>query len=46
MSDTTQQVKDLIDKATKVDATDALKFTQAALNAAHAMQVLELIKKI
>ena len=34
-------VKSMIDKAEKTyDAGDALKFSQAALNAAHAIQVL------
>ncbi len=44
MSDKTQ-VEGMIDKAAKSDkADDALKFSQAALNAAHAMQVLDQVK--
>jgi hypothetical protein len=39
-----KQVQSMLDKAAKADkADDALKFSQAALNAAHAMQVLKAI---
>jgi hypothetical protein len=36
-----EKVHKLVDRAlTASDSTDAMRFTQAALNAAHAMQVL------
>lgn len=42
MSNIKTQVNDLIDKAAKADDCDAaMRFSQAALNAAHASQVLE-----
>lgn len=40
-----KQIKGMVDKAAQADkADDALKFSQAALNAAHAMQVLKACK--
>lgn len=43
-SEIEKQIKGMVDKAAKSDkADDALKFSQAALNAAHAMQVLHTI---
>jgi hypothetical protein len=41
-----KQVQELVEKATKADkAAEAINFSQAALNAAHAFQVLEIIDK-
>lgn len=46
MLDVETQVKELIDKAVKVgDGGEAQRLTQAALNAAHAAQVLDLIDR-
>ena len=42
MSNITQQVEGLISKAATAEKSeDALRFSQAALNAAHAEQVME-----
>jgi hypothetical protein len=39
-----KQIEGMVNKAAEADkADDALKFSQAALNAAHAMQVLHTI---
>lgn len=41
MSDKTKEVESLIDKAAKAEKSeDAIRFSQAALNAAHAMAML------
>lgn len=46
MSEKTQQVEALIDKAAAAEKSeDAIRFSQAALNAAHTMQVLAETKK-
>ena len=46
MSDTKKQIEDLIGKAAgAADSNDAMRFSQAALNAAHASQVLFIIER-
>lgn len=45
MSELKAHVKTLVSKASQADKSeDAMRFSQAALNAAHAAQVLELVK--
>ena len=46
MTDTEKQIKELISKAaTAIDSGDAMRFTQAACNAANALAVLDDIKR-
>lgn len=46
MDDLIKQIKDMITKAAKADNPDAaLKYSQGALNASHALQVLGYVKK-
>lgn len=45
MSNFADQIKKLVEAAVTEDAGDALKFSQAALNVAHAQQVLAVIKQ-
>lgn len=40
MSDVEKVIKNLVGRAAEADPIDALQLTQAALNAAHAAQVL------
>lgn len=46
MSDIAKRVGELVDKAAEANKSDdAVRFAQAALNAAHASQVLSIIER-
>jgi len=45
MNEIDNAIKILVQKSTEVDANEAMKYTQAALNLAHAFALLEVPRK-